>query len=283
MLEMEIVSLIILFCLGAIFGSFACCQAWRLRYKELGKKSPGKWSVCLNCGKRLSASENIPVISWLVQKGKCKSCGAKIGKTELLSELSLGLAFAAIGAVFLPEILTVHHNVLEILMLILLAVVLLITITIMWIMMIYDAKWKLLPTKLLIMSVVFSLVYFLIKTICFTFAGNFWGDFLPVLLSTLGSVALLAGTYYLLYMFSKEKLVGSGDWLLALAVSIVLGDWWLALVTLFLSNFFASIAGLILKLKKGKKIIPFGPFLVLAFVLVYACQGWLMQLTFGMF
>ena len=43
----EIVFSILMFVVGAAVGSFLCCQAWRLRYKELGKKRLGKRSVCL--------------------------------------------------------------------------------------------------------------------------------------------------------------------------------------------------------------------------------------------
>ena len=60
---------------GAAFGSFACCQAWRIRLREEGKKDPGKRSVCLNCGKKLAWYENIPIVSWLAQGGKCRKCG----------------------------------------------------------------------------------------------------------------------------------------------------------------------------------------------------------------
>ena len=80
-------------CLGAVLGSFVCCQAWRIRYKTEGKKELGKRSVCLKCGRKLRWYENIPIISYILQRGKCRGCGEKIGKAEIVSEI--------IGAVFL--------------------------------------------------------------------------------------------------------------------------------------------------------------------------------------
>lgn len=283
---MEIICLVFLFLLGAVMGSFSCCQAWRIRYKELGKKDPGKRSVCLSCGKRLKASENIPIFSWAVQKGKCKSCGAKIGKAEILSEISLGLAFLAVGTMFLPSILDLllrTSTSLDAVLLIILLMLLLAILSVMWILLIYDAKWGLLPTKLLIATIILSAIYLLFRIVSIAMGAGlfshgldlniFWQDFRPVLFNLLSGVALLPGIYFLLYAFSKEKLVGGGDWLLALAISLILSDLWLCLLVLFLSNFMASIFGLYLKIKKGKKTLPFGPFLIFAFVIVYCLQA----------
>ncbi|MBR2589065.1 prepilin peptidase [Candidatus Saccharibacteria bacterium] len=279
MLIIEIVFLILLFCFGAILGSFSCCQAWRIRLKETGKKDPGKWSVCLSCGKRLKPSENVPIVSWIVQRGKCRKCGAKIGRAEIFSEIGLGCAFVLIGMLFFPELynaLVIDINIIYILLLISIMLVLFITMTIMWILLIYDAKWQLLPTRLLTTVIIMAAIYLAIRIVGMMLGGMFLQDFLKILPSILAGVALLAGTYLLLYRLSGERLVGSGDWLLALAISLILGNWWLCLLVLFLSNFMGSVVGIYYKAKKGQKAIPFGPFLVLAFVIVYAFQAQLM-------
>ena len=69
----------VFFMLGAILGSFACCQAYRMRYKEEEKKI-GKRSECLFCGHKLAWFELIPIVSWLLQRGRCRKCKKKIGK-----------------------------------------------------------------------------------------------------------------------------------------------------------------------------------------------------------
>ncbi len=276
----EIVTLIILFFIGAALGSFACCQAWRLRLKETKKSNPGKWSVCLSCGKRLSAKENIPIFSWLFQRGKCRHCGAKIGKAEILSELSLAAALVGLGAYFYPQVIAVFTSgqIFNIVMLILTMLLLIISIIIMWILMIYDAKWQKLPVKLLVVLNITAVIYAVVSIISVIVSSDSIGSIFTYLLSMAIAVALLGGMYFCLSFFSKEKLVGSGDWLVALPIALILGNWWLALVTLFISNLLGSIFGTILRVKKGTRQIPFGPFLIIGFTIVYAAQPWLLSL-----
>ena len=263
--ELQLIFLIILFILGAAFGSFACCQARRLRRAELGKEKLGKWSVCEHCGKRLKWQENIPLISWTVQHGRCKNCHTKIGITEFLAELGTALVFLAIGLRFFPNIL---FSPLEIAKL----VVLLLFVTSLVVCFIYDALWQLLPLKVLWLSVALAAVYFVL---------NLEGA--PNWLDLALSLGILPGVYFLLYFFSKEKLVGSGDWILALAIALVLAHPWSCLVALFLSNFLAILVMLPVELMKLKKKalraqIPFGPFLILAFLIVYLASEFLIQI-----
>ena len=148
--------------------------------------------------------------------------------------------------------------------------------------MIYDAKWRLLPTKLLVSVDILAVIYLGFEIVSLSFGNSFWQDLTKMLPSLGIGIAILPGMYFLLYKMSNEKFVGSGDWLLALAVSLILGSWWLCLLVLFLSNFMASIAGIILKIKNGEKVIPFGPFLILAFIIVYSLQNWLMVVFAGL-
>ena len=295
-----VICLIILFIFGAILGSFACCTAWRMRLKETKKQNPGRWSVCLSCGKRLQRSEKIPILSWVIQRGKCKHCGASIGKAELLSELTLGIIFVALGAFFYPELTRAvsSSDTSSILLLIFSIILMIIIVTIMWILVVYDAKWQKLPVSLLTIlnacAIIYTILHFvgliLISTGTLSHTSSSFFNILSytnpwtAVLSTLGAVAILAGTYFCLYFFSKEKLVGSGDWLIALPIALILGNWWLALLALFLSNLLGSIYGIALKVRSAcsKKTpvrqIPFGPFLIIAFVIVFVAQNWLINL-----
>ncbi|MBR2864040.1 prepilin peptidase [Candidatus Saccharibacteria bacterium] len=278
---MKIILLILFFAFGAVLGSFACCQAWRFRYKELGKrtaggKTIGKRSLCLSCGHQLSAVENIPVFSWLVQRGRCKKCGKKIGVAEILSEISLGLVFLGVGWLVWPEITAVGGVGWKQILSLCLILILVIVLTIMWILAVYDGKWGKLPTVLLVVLNIVAVIYAGVRAISLAMNGNFeMGLFL---LELIGSIAILAGVYFLLYIISDEKLVGGGDWLLALPIAIILGHWWLALMVLFLSNFIASIYGIIQKIKTKSSKIYFGPFLIIAFVAVFFLKDWLMKL-----
>ncbi|MBR3233247.1 prepilin peptidase [Candidatus Saccharibacteria bacterium] len=278
---MKIILLILFFAFGAVLGSFACCQAWRFRYKELGKrtaggKTIGKRSLCLSCGHQLSAVENIPVFSWLVQRGRCKKCGKKIGVAEILSEISLGLVFLGVGWLVWPEITAVGGVGWKQILSLCLILILVIVLTIMWILAVYDGKWGKLPTVLLVVLNIVAVIYAGVRAISLAMNGNF--EMGPFLLELISSIAILAGVYFLLYIVSDEKLVGGGDWLLALPIAIILGHWWLALMVLFLSNFIASIYGIIQKIKTKSSKIYFGPFLIIAFVAVFFLKDWLMKL-----
>ena len=60
---------------GAVMGSFLNCAAWRIAHGESFLKGR---SHCPNCGHVLGPLELIPVLSWVIQGGKCKGCGQKI-------------------------------------------------------------------------------------------------------------------------------------------------------------------------------------------------------------
>jgi prepilin signal peptidase PulO-like enzyme (type II secretory pathway) len=92
------------------------------------------------------------------------------------------------------------------------------------------------------------------------------------------SVLILGGLYLVLYLISKGKWVGDGDWLLATAIAIVLAHPWLALNALFVSNLVACAVALPqLKLKTAHQI-HLGPYLVIGFVVVYVMAGPLLGL-----
>ena len=76
-------------CLGAILGSFLNCAAFRIVRNE--HFVTGR-SRCPGCGHELGPLELIPVLSWLIQRGKCKWCGRKISVRYPLTELIFALA-----------------------------------------------------------------------------------------------------------------------------------------------------------------------------------------------
>ena len=253
------------FIFGSALGSFACCQTRRLRLKEQGKKL-GARSVCLHCKYQLKWYDNIPLFSWLILGGRCRKCKKPIGYTEIISEFSLGLVFALFGvnfifsADFAPLIIAQF-------------VLLLATLTALWILLLYDAKWGRLPTSVLAIANLFAVIYAVLNL-------SAAPDLSVAAFNLLLAVGLLAGVYYLLYFFSKETLVGSGDWLLCLAIALILGHWWLAVIELFLANLLAALVSLPSFFKKGQKKIFFGPYLIIAFAVICLIKTWLMTFVF---
>lgn len=250
------------FIFGAVFGSFACCQAWRIHERSEGRKL-GKRSICMHCQKQLSWYDNIPIISWILLRGKCRFCKKKIGASEILSELGLGLVFFAFAFKYLSGFSTVTDFFSSPIETLVQPLILVVALIIYWIILIYDAKWGELPVILMLIEIPFAVAYqFAVK-----------GD----LVYTAISVGLLAGIYYLIYFFSKEKAVGGGDWLLCLSIGIFLGRWEFAIIELFLSNFAASIAGIPQIVKKDKKPIPFGPFLIISMLIILLAKDYLLK------
>ena len=78
--------------LGLVMGSALNCLAFRL---ARGEKWSGGRSKCPACGHVLGAAELVPLFSWLFLKGRCRHCGASISVRYPITELTLGVIFAA--------------------------------------------------------------------------------------------------------------------------------------------------------------------------------------------
>ena len=74
--------------LGAVAGSFLNCAAWRI---VRGESFVRGRSHCPACGHALGASELVPVLSWVLRRGRCKWCGAKVSIRYPLTELGFAL------------------------------------------------------------------------------------------------------------------------------------------------------------------------------------------------
>lgn len=253
---MQICFLIFLFILGACFGSFLCCQARRLRLKETKKKALGSRSVCLSCHKKLKWYDNLPIISWLVLRGKCRYCHKKIGPLEILAELGVGLAFLMLGTTI--DLYSAGPFDWAIL------IFTFIFALILSFLAIYDGAYGELPGLPLALSIICAVIILSLKEWAILSISPFS---LELVYKPLISILILGGLYLILYLISKGKWVGDGDWLLGLAIGLALFEPWLALITLFLANFIASLIMLPFVRKIPSRKIFFGPFLVIAFII----------------
>lgn len=262
--------MIILGVFGAAFGSFACCQAWRVYKRD---KSPR--SHCMNCKYQLKWYDNIPIISWLLLGGKCRKCHKKIGVAEILSELGLAAVFV-LSYAFWPLKNELFVNAFETAKFALF----LGELVLFAILFIYDARWKEMPTAVLVAGCAIGVLFFgtaIAKT--WYYSGLNWELFA----SLLGAILILPGFYYLMYKASKETWVGSGDAILCVPLALMLGNFWLAMFCLFLSNMIGSVIMLPVTIIKKQKhaMIPFGPFLILGFLVVFFCESYFMGLVSG--
>ena len=283
--------------LGAVFGSFAVAQVWRLRAKQLqDEKASGEkidaveWkklrslvsvspkndrSHCLNCGYQLKWYDLIPIISWLSLGGKCRKCRSKIGATEFLTEVSMFALFVIIFLVFNP-LSGAGFSLFGLFRLL----ILFLAFIPLAIMFVYDAKWSLLPTKVIWISNLLAFIYWATAFANTTNGFNFFSAF-----NIAVSMALFPLVYFVLAKISKEEWVGGGDWILAIGLIFLLPNQPIfAMLLLFLSNFVGLIFALFQSILQFKKVkrgirIPFGPAMILATLILLIFQQFLLIFT----
>ena len=306
MFELQWIFLIFGAIFGAVLGSFACCQAWRIRLHSEGKKL-GNRSVCLHCGHRLSRLELIPIFSWLFLGGKCKKCKTKIGLIEFFSEIMMAIIFAsfAFHTGSLIQQIQQHTGPLNSAPLVIFETIKLLLLfaifTIMWILLVYDKKWLELPVNLLRLVIILSGIYFLFSlytkyglNLLIETRGNevllvknslrlqdIWQYILRDFLRFLGAMLILPGIYFVLYKISSETLVGGGDFILLISVALLLGRWELGVIELGLSNLLAAIANYrMLKNPKNRQPFGFAPYIILACMITLLFQTEILRLIF---
>jgi len=235
-----------LFILGMIFGSFMNVCIYRLPKHE-SIVSPG--SRCPLCGVAIRWFDNIPVLSYLALKGKCRSCGGRISPryaiVEILAGVMCALLFLRFGFTFKYLIFFGLTSALIVVSFV-------------------DIKIHEIPDEITLPGIVLGLVL----AALYPPLMNKTGNFSSLLDSTLGVIAG-GGSIYILgyigeFIFKKEAM-GGGDVKLLAMIGAFLG-WKFAIFVFFLAPFFGSVIGIILKLKEGRDIIPYGPYLSLAAV-----------------
>ena len=238
---MEVYYTIVLFIFGTVLGSFYNVVGYRLPKQEsLIKPS----SHCPNCGHVLKPYELVPIFSFLFLGRKCLKCKQKISWFYALFEFLTGILFATSYLVFGFSF--------ELLLALTLISVLIIVI-------ISDYQTMTIPDELIIFGIVSISIEILIMN-----------GFKNLLLSYLGGLIAFA-FMYLLKLFGdcvfKKESMGGGDIKLMFLIGVALG-WQGAFVTIFLSAFIALPVSIIILLIKKDHILPFGPFLSIAAMLV---------------
>lgn len=253
-----------IFIFGLIVGSFLNVVVLRLHAK---KSFIGGRSSCPHCKHTLSAWELIPVLSWVILGGRCRSCRQPISAQYPLVELTTGLAFLVTYLTHPPA------GWLDVAVLVLWLYV----IASLIVLAVYDLKWYILPDKVLLPLIAPAVVIAVIQAFQ---AGSY-----QVFLGPLYAGLLFGGGFYALAAVSKGKWMGGGDVKLAFVMGLLLGlkKTFLAMLIAFNS---AAIVGLVLiamKRKKRADRIPFGPFLIAGTIIAYLWGGaiinWYTQIT----
>ena len=217
-------------------------------------------SHCTACGHRITAMENIPVISYLLLRGKCSACKAPISARYPLVELLTG----ALSAVLIWHFGSGWTGLAT-----LVFAYLLIAMTFI------DADTQMLPDDL-----TFPLLW----------AGllvNINGTFVPLQDAVIGAAAgylALWGVYWAFKLATGKEGMGYGDFKLLAALGAWLG-WTMLPTIILLSSLVGAVVGigLIVFTKRGRdKPIPFGPYLAAAGIIALLYGTPLSQLTLGL-
>lgn len=248
---MEVWILLIVIVSGLSFGSFLGMAVSRLEKmispskKKLAISLFSGRSFCDNCKNKLKWWENVPTISFLALKGKCRCCHSPIPFWYLLIELATAAAFLLTFLFWQNNFLAFGFSSLVILLVYFLISLLLIFI------LFFDWRVLIIPDEAVVALLGLTLVEKLIV-----------GFSLVNLYSSLGAFIFL----FLLFLLTKGKGMGFGDVKFALFMGFFLG-WPEILVAFYLAFLTGSLVGVIMILAKKAKFkqkIAFGPFLVLA-------------------
>jgi leader peptidase (prepilin peptidase)/N-methyltransferase len=196
-------------------------------------------SACPSCGHAITALENIPVISWLILRGRCRSCGTAIGLRYPAAELLAGLLAAALAWKFGPGLMLIGGLVF-VWALVALAFI--------------DLDTTLLPDSLTLPLVWLGLLF------------NLFATFTTLQSAVIGAMAGYLGLWLVFWAFklvTGKEGMGYGDFKLLAAIGAWLG-WELLPVTILLSSMVGALAGLLMiaLVRHDRRIpIPFGPYL----------------------
>lgn len=235
--------------LGLMVGSFLNVVIYRVPRRE-SIVLPS--SHCPTCEHPLRATDNIPILSWLLLGGKCRYCGARISAQYPFIEAVTAIVF---GVLYLGSGLTFAFVTSVFFFIILLTVSAI------------DIEYKIIPNVIILPALVLSVFFIPISE--FANVGRMpFVDHSDWVLSAVGFLA--GGGFLLLLALIRPDGMGGGDIKLAAFMGLFLGRY--VVVALFIGFLLGSIGGLtaITFFKKSRKdLIPFGPYLAAGAVITW--------------
>jgi len=242
--------------LGLIVGSFINCLVWRL-YKE--ESLMGR-SHCPKCQRQIDWWDNIPVISWLFLRGRCRHCHKSISIQYPLVEFLVGILFALVfvkfyGAGLVYSDYDFYYWFLSGSKLWWLLVNWL-AISALTIVFIFDVRWLLISLPAILWSAVgiFGLDLIL--------GYSLWNILFCVLIGV--------GFFGLQFLLTRGRGIGEGDIWLGGLMGLIFPDWHLLLSAIFISYMLGGATGLIMMAAWGKKLktkLPLGVFLAIGSII----------------
>lgn len=250
----------ILFIFGLFVGSFL--NVVTVRYGTGRSMLTGR-SMCFSCGKTLRWYELVPVISFIIQRGRCRKCRSKISWQYPAVEFLTGMLFAMVWL----TVPAAHTSMLE-LSYYLTIMGLLVTITV------YDLKHQIIPDAFAYIFAALALGHFALQ------AGSLGAMIEKPSLYTLLAGPLLAFPFAALWVVSKGRWIGLGDAKLALGIGWFLGlplggsaiilSFWIgaavSLVLMAVNRMHARWTGNVRLSLKSE--VPFAPFMIMGTLII---------------
>ena len=231
--------------LGLAIGSFLNVVVWRVPRQESVVAPP---SACPGCGARIRARDNVPVLSWLLLRARCRDCDAPIPARYPLIELLTGVLFVGVTlwtGLEAPEVWALPARLYLAAVAVALAFI--------------DLDTHTLPNRIVLPS-------YAIGAGLLALASAGTGDWGALLRAAVGGAVLWV--FYLLLVLAYPRGMGFGDVKLAGVLGLYLG--WAAWGALVVGGFAAFLLGGVVGLgllvagraKRGTGI-PFGPWMLL--------------------
>lgn len=234
---------ILIFIYGLLIGSFLNVCIYRIPREE-SIIFPS--SHCPNCGTSLKWYDLVPVLSYIFQKGKCRYCGGEISQQYPIVELLNAIMYLFIYLQFGFTLEFLFYAII---------------FSILIIITVIDLQHMIIPDSLVIAIFIFTIIYKLLNYILYRQSPELINSILGLVLSIL---------LFLLIIIISKGGMGGGDATLIGVLGFILGikGIFLAIYLSFIQGAIISIFLLIMKIKNRKDPIPFGPFIILGFLIV---------------
>ncbi|MCK5015103.1 MAG: prepilin peptidase [Candidatus Omnitrophica bacterium] len=250
---------VFMFVLGAIVGSFLNVCIVRMPHE---KSIVAPRSHCVHCKKMIPWHDNIPFLSYLILRGKCRFCGAKISIRYFIIELITASIFLFFYRYFGLTVLLWPY---------------LVMISGFIVATFVDFEHRIIPDEIsiggMIAGIIFSVFIPQLHDVVLHGQSLIMAHLQSLGLSLLG-VLVGGGSIYLMgmlgdFLFKKESM-GGGDVKLMAMVGAFMG-WKMAILAFFIAPFFGAVYGIIEKIRTKDTAIAYGPFLVLGAII---CLFW---------
>lgn len=239
---MLVAGVILAVVMGLAFGSFANVVVHRVPLKQSIVRPASR---CPSCGVELRARDNIPVVSWLLLRGKCHNCGARISPRYPAIEILTAALFGFAAWRIRPSTDLIAY------------------LPLLWVLVVLsfiDLEHKLLPNRIVVPSFVAGVALLGIAVAVGPPGLGAW-------VRALFGAAVGFGAFFVLALISPRGM-GMGDVKLSAVLGLALGylGWSRLLVGFFISFAAGAVGGiaLIAARRAGMKSeVPFGPYLAL--------------------